>query len=89
MNTREAPTGGDWLHLADVARDLGFGVKRFGRADLQRLGIPFVDRGLERESWSIRVSRAAYSAWKLRAGAPQNNWASTCSHEVREKVKEV
>lgn len=58
---------GAWLRLADVARDLGFGVKRFGREDLVRLGIPHIDRG-GRAAHGVRISRRAYEGWKQRGG---------------------
>lgn len=58
---------GDWLRVAEVARDLGFGVKRFGRDDLQQLGIPYVDRG-GRTAHGVRISAGAYHEWRQHAG---------------------
>lgn len=50
----------DFMTPKQVARVLGYGVDRFGKADLDALGIPYVDRGT---IGGIRVAKAALAAW--------------------------
>ena len=50
----------DFLTPRQVAAVLGYGVKRFGKDDLDALGIPYVDRGTR---GGVRVAKAALIAW--------------------------
>lgn len=57
------------MTIREVAAEMGFSPKRLHRVDLERMGLAFIDRGLEREAHSIRISRTAYEEWKRRGGA--------------------
>lgn len=61
-------TSTGWLKPADIARDLGRSPRHFGREQLRRLGVPFVDLGGNREAHAVRISEAAYRRWKDHGG---------------------